>query len=282
MPTPVQQLISELLQADPSLKGREAVLESLIGELLAARPDASMDAGFRARLKARLMMTSPQPQGHLAFMRGLRLYYGLGAVAVVFLLVLAWPDAPQQVALNTEMNESTPVGLAADSDAGSRESAPMALKAMIAFSLTSSAFADGTAIPARYTCDGAGDVVPLTVSGIPDGTVSLALVMHDPDAQREGGFTHWVLYDISPLAVDALAQGNFPLGATDGANGSGKVGYIGPCPPSGTHHYTFTLYALDSALGLPSGATKEQVEAAIDGHIISETALTGLYQHQNN
>ena len=139
--------------------------------------------------------------------------------------------------------------------------------------LTSTAFEDGQPIPAHNTCDGANSPPPLAWADIPDGTKSLALVLHDPDAPREGGFTHWLVYDIPADAV--VVKG------TDGANGTGKTGYVGPCPPAGDpHHYMFTLYALDVALGLKEGADRDEFLAAADGHILVSAELVGTYQRK--
>ena len=146
-----------------------------------------------------------------------------------------------------------------------------------AFTLASTAFSDGGAIPKRFSCDG-GDASPdLTWSGAPDRTGALALLVTDPDA---GGFVHWLAYDLTgtpsgglPVAVSAS-----PDAPPQGRNSFGKSGYGGPCPPSGTHHYEFTLYALDGPLGLTGTPTADELRAAMDGHILAETTLTGTYQ----
>ncbi len=144
--------------------------------------------------------------------------------------------------------------------------------------LTSSAFAPGEAIPAQYTCDGQDLSPPLQWDDPPAGTRSLALVMDDPDA---GGFRHWLLYNL-PAAARALPEGippdgELPDGSRQGQNGWGKLGYGGPCPPSGTHRYSFRLYALDVVLELPAGAGLEQLYQAMDGHILARGELVGLY-----
>jgi len=106
---------------------------------------------------------------------------------------------------------------------------------------------------------------------------SLALIMHDPDAVS-GDFTHWLLWDI-PASTDVLAANSFPVGAVQGNNGTGKSGYIGPCPPAGTgtHHYIFELYALDTNLGLQTDVNRQQLEQAMEGHVLAEAKLTGLF-----
>jgi Raf kinase inhibitor-like YbhB/YbcL family protein len=139
--------------------------------------------------------------------------------------------------------------------------------------LTSPAFEHEGAIPTRFTCDGDNVSPELDISGIPDGTVSLALIMADPDAPS-GTWDHWVAYDIAPTAMIPEDVGTL---GTAGVGTSGKTDYGGPCPPSGTHRYYFTVLALDAELGLPAGATKAQVQAAAEGHVIAEAALMGTY-----
>lgn len=157
------------------------------------------------------------------------------------------------------------------------------LMAAAAFSLTSPAFTDGGAIPSKYTCD-AGPTNPspaLAWKEAPAGTQSFALILHDPDAPLAGGFTHWVLYDI-PANASSLPEGFQPGSVgVSGNSGFRRAGYGGPCPPSGVHHYHFTLSALDVAtLGLAAGATKADVEKAMDGHVLGKAELIGTYQRQ--
>jgi Raf kinase inhibitor-like YbhB/YbcL family protein len=139
--------------------------------------------------------------------------------------------------------------------------------------LTSPAFEHEAAIPARFTCDGE-DVSPeLAITGIPAGTVSLALIMDDPDAPS-GTWDHWVAFDITPTST--IPENVGPLG-TAGSNTSKRTDYGGPCPPGGTHRYFFTLLALDDELGLPEGSTKADVLAAAEGHVLGEAILMGTY-----
>jgi Raf kinase inhibitor-like YbhB/YbcL family protein len=139
------------------------------------------------------------------------------------------------------------------------------------------AFRDGAPIPRRYTCDGEDASPDLTWSGAPDGTQSLALIVTDPDA---GGFVHWLIYDLTGTPSGGLPAGvaSSPDGPPQGTNGFGRPGYGGPCPPSGTHHYTFVLYALDHALELPGSPRIGDIGAAMTDHVIAETRLTGTYQ----
>lgn len=149
--------------------------------------------------------------------------------------------------------------------------------------LESNAFiADGT-IPSLYTCDGKDTSPPLSWDEPPQGTQSLALIVDDPDAPT-GVFVHWVLYDL-PAEVRQLPEGvpsqpTLPSGGVQGKNDFPKLGYGGPCPPSGTHRYFFKLYALDRKTGLASGATKKQLEAAIEGRILGTAELIGRYSRQ--
>jgi Raf kinase inhibitor-like YbhB/YbcL family protein len=157
-----------------------------------------------------------------------------------------------------------------------------------AFSLTSSVFDKGTSIPAKFTCDGSEVNPPLSISGVPAGTQSLALVMVDPDIPQTfkdqmhiDEYVHWVLFDIPPETTE-IATGTTV--GTSGANSAGKNQYAAPCPPPqyepSEHRYIFTLYALDSTLPLTTGASEADVEQAMDGHIISQTELIGLYKRK--
>ena len=157
------------------------------------------------------------------------------------------------------------------------------LVAAAAFSISSSAFTDGGNIPSKYTCD-AGQTnpsPPLSWKDAPANARSFVLVMHDPDAPLAGGFTHWVLFDI-PAGTTSLPE-NFQAGSVGVSGNSGfrRAGYGGPCPPSGSHHYHFMLSALDvPTLGLQAGATKADVEKAMQGHVIGTAETVGMYQRQ--
>jgi Raf kinase inhibitor-like YbhB/YbcL family protein len=143
----------------------------------------------------------------------------------------------------------------------------------MSFTLTSSAFPEGGNIPAQYTCDGANVSLPLSWNGIPSGTVELALVMDDPDAR---GFVHWVLAGI-PAAAGGLAEGGLPAGVSQGRNDFGRIGYGGPCPPSGTHRYDLALYALSSPLGAGGTPSADEVRSAAAGKTLATARLTGRY-----
>ena len=139
--------------------------------------------------------------------------------------------------------------------------------------LSSPQFEHEQSIPAKYTCQGEDVNPPLAIEGIPEGTKSLVMIMDDPDAPA-GTWDHWVVWNISPTS--SISEDSVP--GEEGMNSWGKSGYGGPCPPSGTHRYFFKLYALDVELELPSTADKRTVEAAMEGHVISQTILIGLYQ----
>jgi Raf kinase inhibitor-like YbhB/YbcL family protein len=144
--------------------------------------------------------------------------------------------------------------------------------------LKSSAFQDGQSIPPAYTCDGRDLSPPLAWSGEPAGTQSFALIADDPDATR-GMFVHWLLWNM-PASTHHIAEGGSPLpmGTLEGTTDFGSIGYGGPCPPSGTHRYFFKLYALDTTVGLQSGATKAKLEAAMKGHMLADAKLMGIYR----
>jgi Raf kinase inhibitor-like YbhB/YbcL family protein len=147
--------------------------------------------------------------------------------------------------------------------------------------LRSSAFRDGVTIPRPYTGDGKDVSPPLQWGEPPDGTRSFVLLADDPDAPR-GIWVHWVLFNL-PADLRALAEGvptqpTLPNGAKQGKNDFGKIGYGGPAPPKGKpHRYFFKLYALDTVLDLPPGATKDQVVKAMTGHILGEGQLMGTF-----
>ena len=139
--------------------------------------------------------------------------------------------------------------------------------------LTSSAFSDGGEIPRECGYKNGNKVPPLTVSGIPEGTESLTLIMDDPDAMGAVGkvWVHWVVWNLPTGAHINVMTG------TKGMTDFGEVGYGGPAPPDKRHTYVFKLYALDSILDLPEGSTKSELENAMEGHILEQATLTGTY-----
>lgn len=152
--------------------------------------------------------------------------------------------------------------------------------------LTSSAFEHNGGIPSGYTCDGDRTKnPPLTIAGVPKGTATLALLVDDPDVPKavkpDGMFDHWTLFNIPPETT-MIGEGEAP--GVAGANGAGTNAYTGPCPPPeyepSEHRYFFKLYALDTSLDLSEGATKVEVERAMEGHILERTELVGRYKRQ--
>jgi len=147
--------------------------------------------------------------------------------------------------------------------------------------IKSSAFAHEAFIPAKYTCDGKNISPPLSWSGAPKETKSFALICDDPDAPM-GTWVHWVFFDI-PAPVTSLPENvsrseEIKGLGKNGNNTSRRLGYDGPCPPSGIHRYFFKLYALDTVLNLKPGLTKEELLKAMDGHILTEAQLMGRYK----
>ncbi len=145
------------------------------------------------------------------------------------------------------------------------------------FGLTSTAFKGGGAIPRRYTCDGDNVSPDLSWSGAPDGAKALVLEVIDPDARD---FVHWLVYDMTGTPSGGLPAGvsASPDAPPQGTNGFGKRGYGGPCPPSGTHRYRFTLFALDAALGLSGAPRIDSLRTAMSGHVLAEAMLIGTYR----
>jgi Raf kinase inhibitor-like YbhB/YbcL family protein len=147
--------------------------------------------------------------------------------------------------------------------------------------LTSAAFKEGGPIPRAYTCDGVNVSPPLEWSGVPKTAKTLAIVSDDTDAPG-GTWVHWVLYNLPSdnigLVENLPTTEKLVAGGFQGTNDFGKIGYGGPCPPSGTHHYYFKIYALDSELPLPAGATKAETLKAMEGHIVLQGQLMGTYR----
>jgi hypothetical protein len=140
--------------------------------------------------------------------------------------------------------------------------------------LASSAFQEGMPIPSKYSCDGENISPPLLIKDVPKNAKSLALIMEDPDAPLRT-FVHWIAWNI-PAEKREISEGEQL--SWQGKNDFGNQSYGGPCPPSGMHRYFFRLYALDAELELRAGATKKELQAAMKGHVIAETALMGTYK----
>jgi Raf kinase inhibitor-like YbhB/YbcL family protein len=153
----------------------------------------------------------------------------------------------------------------------------------MAFELTSTAFAEGEPIPLKYTCDGEDISPPLQWRDPPEGTRSFALIADDPDAPV-GTWDHWLLYSL-PAGTRGLPEAIPPDaelsdGSQHGKNSWRRLGYGGPCPPRGTHRYFFKLYAVDTALDLKAGANKKKLLRAMEGHILAQTELMGVYSRR--
>lgn len=145
--------------------------------------------------------------------------------------------------------------------------------------ITSPVFENGEKIPDTYTCDGEGHNPPLLFLEIPRDAKSLVLIMDDPDASSND-FVHWIVYDIS-LQEKEVVEDASPMGGLLGLNSAGKLGYTPPCPPSGEHRYIFKLYAIDiRSLDVKKSPKKEDVLKAMEGHILDQAEITGLYSRE--
>lgn len=149
--------------------------------------------------------------------------------------------------------------------------------------VTSSAFEHEGLIPPKYTCDGSDISPPLQWEGLPEATKSIALISDDPDAPV-GTWVHWILFNL-PVDTKELTENippdeTLPNGAIQGTSDFGRIGYGGPCPPSGTHRYFFKIYALDTELDLAPGARKADLLNAMEGHTLAQGQLIGKYKRQ--
>jgi Raf kinase inhibitor-like YbhB/YbcL family protein len=147
-----------------------------------------------------------------------------------------------------------------------------------ALELSTPAFKQGEKIPSKFTCDAAGMNPALAFSGVPANARQLVLTMHDPDVPKNlmpsGNFDHWMVWDIAPTSK-GIPEG---AGASMGMNGTGKAGYIGPCPPDREHRYFFRLYAVDISLAGQTFKDRAALEEAIKGHILAQSELMGRYE----
>jgi hypothetical protein len=141
--------------------------------------------------------------------------------------------------------------------------------------IKSSAFANSGPIPTKYTCDGEDVNPPLSIEGIPQGTMSLALIVDDPDAPM-GTWDHWIVWNISP--TDEIRENSVP--GVEGINDFRKHSYGGPCPPSGTHRYFFRVYALNTRLDLSPNSRKKDLEKAMQGYILASGETIGRYSRR--
>ena len=144
--------------------------------------------------------------------------------------------------------------------------------------LTSSVFQNNSSIPQKYTCDGDNINPLLEIQGVPQEAKSLVLIIDDPDASLDT-WVHWLVWNIDPKTTQ-IQENSIPANAKEGKTSFGKSGYGGPCPPSGTHHYFFKLYALDIILDFPSETDKMALEKVIEGYVLEKAELVGLYSHK--
>lgn len=143
------------------------------------------------------------------------------------------------------------------------------------FQLTSPDFQKNQRIPKKFTCHGQNQSPRLEVSGVPEATQSLALIMDDPDAPK-GNWLHWIMWNI-PTDTKEISSKDIPTGATEGVNDFKEFGYGGPCPPNSIHQYRFFLYALDKKTHLDKMASRVELEMAMEGHIIASCELNAYY-----
>lgn len=150
----------------------------------------------------------------------------------------------------------------------------------VTMKLTSPAFTEGGKIPSKFTCEGENISPELHIGDVPGAAKSLVLIMDDPDVpefiRKDRMFDHWILFNL-PASTTKIAENSPPTG-TPGKNTSGMLGYYGPCPPDREHRYFFKLYALDSEIDLQKGASKAEVEKAMEGHILAKAQLMGRYE----
>ncbi len=144
--------------------------------------------------------------------------------------------------------------------------------------ISSPDFDDNKSIPIQFTCEGEDFAPTLTWQNVPNNTESFTLIMDDPDAPR-GTWVHWLVFNMPANSRQLSTE--IPEGAIEGVNTWGNSSYGGPCPPTGTHRYFFKLYALDTTLMLTKQATKQDLESAMEGHILEQTQMIGLYKKQN-
>lgn len=147
----------------------------------------------------------------------------------------------------------------------------------MSFIIESPAFKAQTMIPELYTCQGKDISPPLTWKAAGLNAQSYVLIVDDPDAPG-GTWVHWILFNIPGNLTQLAAGTTLPPGTVSGLNSWGTTGYRGPCPPSGTHHYVFKFYALDTLLDLPSNTTAQELMQAMQGHILAKRELIGLYK----
>jgi hypothetical protein len=181
-----------------------------------------------------------------------------------------WPG-PATVAVVSAVIAATTSGC----DSGGERADPPTGGASV-ITVTSSAFGEGQPIPEKYSCDGDEVSPPLAWSGVPNEAAALALVVDDPDAPG-GTYVHWVVANIDPSAR-SVGEGAVPAGGVQVANSAGNASYAGPCPPSGTHRYRFTVHALDRSVDIGDGESLDDAFTAVDDASVAQGTLTGTYE----
>ena len=144
--------------------------------------------------------------------------------------------------------------------------------------ILSTAFENNQNIPAKYTCEAENINPPLLIAETPENAKSLALIVNDPDASS-GDWVHWIVWNIDPKTT-AIKENSIPTSGVQGQTDFGQNKWNGPCPPSGTHHYHFKIYSLDTILEIPPTFKKAELEEAMQGHILEQSETVGLYQKQ--
>ncbi len=171
-----------------------------------------------------------------------------------------------------------------NSDVPRRQFVSATRMALYDMEITSSSFQMNGSIPTEYTCEGDGRNPPLSFIGVPEEARSLALVMYDPDVPRnlrpDGNWDHWLIWNM-PTDTKGIYSGETPPGVLGSGTG-GRVGYQGPCPPDKEHRYYFVLYALDAMLDLKEGASRQALESAMAGHVVTQAELVGRYNREAN
>jgi len=205
----------------------------------------------------------------------------LGSLLLITAIISGCQSEPAIIPVNTEPPQTTLEAMKEVVSAMSEEiESTEPIQSQKEFILISEVFLEGAPIPSTYTCNGDDISPPIAWSGAPNNTNTFALIMDDPDAPA-GTWVHWVLFnlpgDATTINAGLLAKAGHSDGSQQGTNSWGRLGYGGPCPPSGVHRYVFKLYALDTSLTLDESATKEEVLAAMEGHILMETELMGTY-----
>lgn len=204
----------------------------------------------------------------------MRTAYSLLGVLFIFIFVSAFFLISSKEVRDTESTKAPPTNLETNQEVTQQT---------MSLELTSSAFEHNRSIPSSFTCDGNNINPEFLISNVPEGTRSLVLLMDDPDipdfVKESRGiekFDHWTLFNISPDTT-TIAENSAPEGAVEGKNSGGENGYTGPCPPDREHRYFFKLYALDSELTLTNKAIMADIEKAMEGRILEEVTLIGLY-----